>query len=60
MTASRLYGIQVGAYNKVSKVYGIQLGLINVAQELHGIQIGLINFNSAGPFKASPIINAAF
>jgi hypothetical protein len=60
MTASNLYGIQLGAYNKVGKVHGIQLGLINVTHELHGIQIGLINFNEAGPFKASPIINVAF
>lgn len=58
--ASSLYGIQIGLYNKVNKVYGFQLGLINVAKELHGIQIGLINFNEAGPFKASPIINASF
>lgn len=60
MTASRLYGVQIGAYNKVGKAYGLQLGLVNVAENLHGIQIGLINFNHAGPFKASPIINAAF
>jgi hypothetical protein len=58
--SSRLYGVQIAVYNKVSTVYGLQLGLINVAHELHGIQIGLINFNEAGPFKASPIINAAF
>lgn len=59
-SASQLNGIQIGAYNRVGKVYGIQLGLINFAHELHGIQIGLINFNEGGPFKASPIINAAF
>lgn len=59
-TGSSLYGVQLGLYNKVSNVYGIQLGLINVTQNLHGIQIGLINFNNAGPFKVSPIINAAF
>jgi hypothetical protein len=59
-TASKLYGLQLGLYNRVSVVYGLQIGLINVTHELHGIQIGLINFNEAGPFKASPIINAAF
>ena len=59
-TGSSLYGFQLGIYNQVTKVYGIQIGLINVATELHGIQIGLLNFNAAGPFKASPIINAAF
>lgn len=59
-TASRLYGVQVGLYNRVGKVYGLQIGLINATHELHGIQIGLINFNQSGPFKASPIINAAF
>ncbi len=58
--ASNLYGVQIALYNKVNKVYGLQIGLINVAKELHGVQIGLINFNDAGPFKASPIINAAF
>lgn len=59
-TASKLYGVQVGLYNRVGKVYGLQIGLINATHELHGIQIGLINFNESGPFKASPIINAAF
>lgn len=59
-TGSKLYGIQLGLYNRVTKVYGIQLGLINSTHELHGIQIGIINFNEAGPFKVSPIINAAF
>jgi len=59
-TGSSLYGIQLGLYNKVTHAYGIQLGLINVAKNLHGIQIGLINFNESGPFKVSPIINAAF
>jgi hypothetical protein len=59
-TSSRLYGFQIGLFNKVSKVYGLQVGLFNVAHELHGFQIGLLNFNKAGPFKASPIINAAF
>ena len=59
-TASKLYGVEIGLYNQVSIVYGLQIGLINVAHELHGVQIGLINFNAAGPFKASPIINAAF
>ena len=58
--ASNLYGVQIGLYNKVSKVYGLQIGLINVAKELHGVQIGLINFNDAGPFKATPFINASF
>lgn len=59
-TGSNLYGVQVGVYNKVTNVYGVQLGLVNVAQRLHGVQIGLINFNDSGPFKITPLINAAF
>lgn len=58
--ASNVYGVQIALFNKVNKVYGLQIGLVNVAKELHGIQIGVINFNEAGPFKASPIINASF
>lgn len=58
--ASSLYGVQLGLYNKVSNVYGIQIGLVNVTENLHGIQIGLMNFNSAGPFKFTPIINVGF
>ena len=58
--ASTLYGVQLGLYNKVSHVYGIQIGLVNVTESLHGIQIGLMNFNSAGPFKFTPIINVGF
>lgn len=59
-TGSSLYGLQIGLFNKVTNVRGIQIGLVNMTQNLRGIQIGLINFNHAGPFKVSPIINAAF
>jgi hypothetical protein len=55
-----VYGLQLALYNSAGSVYGLQLGLINVAEVLHGVQIGLFNINKAGPFHASPIINAAF
>lgn len=57
---SDVYGIQVALFNSADRVWGLQLGLINVATVLRGFQLGLININKMGPFKASPIINAAF
>lgn len=57
---TKVYGMQVGAYNSGGDVYGLQIGLINFAKSLHGIQIGLANFNQAGPFAVAPLINVGF
>jgi hypothetical protein len=58
--SSEIYGVQIAAYNNAGTVHGLQLGLLNIANELHGVQIGIFNINKAGPFRGSPIINAAF
>jgi hypothetical protein len=55
-----IYGFQMGVYNSAKAVYGVQFGLVNMTNNLHGVQIGLVNFNSAGPFKVSPILNVGF
>jgi len=60
MGQNEVYGLQIALYNSAGTVHGLQLGLINVARVLRGVQIGLFNINRAGPFHASPIINAAF
>ncbi len=57
---TKVYGFQVGVYNKSLAVYGFQIGLVNVTDSLHGIQIGLINFNRTGLFVVSPILNVGF
>ena len=59
-THGRVYGAQIGAYNKAHKVYGLQIGIVNYATELHGIQIGLINFHHKGTVSVSPILNIGF
>jgi len=56
----RVYGFQIGAYNRAHTVYGFQIGLINDATNLHGIQIGLLNFNRKGTVAVSPILNIGF
>jgi hypothetical protein len=57
---TRVYGAQVGVYNKAQDVYGLQIGVVNVANSLHGIQIGLLNYNVTGTLAVSPILNAGF
>ncbi|HVK60474.1 MAG TPA: hypothetical protein VM432_02940 [Bdellovibrionales bacterium] len=57
---TKIYGAQLGIYNKAQDVYGFQIGLVNVADSLHGIQIGLLNFHHKGTFAVSPIINMGF
>lgn len=57
---SKIYGFQVGLYNKAREVRGFQIGVINVAQNLKGIQIGLLNFHHDGIFVVSPFINIGF
>lgn len=55
-----IHGLRVSLVGVNRETKGLDIGLINATHEVHGIQIGLINFNESGPFKASPIINAAF
>lgn len=57
---TKVYGLQVGLYNRAQDVYGFQIGLVNVAKSLHGVQIGLVNFNETGTFYVSPILNIGF
>jgi hypothetical protein len=57
---TRVYGMQLGLYNKAQDVYGFQIGLVNYAGSLHGLQIGLVNFNTSGLFFVSPILNFGF
>jgi hypothetical protein len=57
---TKLYGFQVGLYNKAVEVYGFQIGLINSVANLHGLQIGLLNFNDHGLFAIAPILNFGF
>lgn len=57
---AKIYGLQVGLYNRANEVFGLQVGLVNFAQDLHGIQIGLINFNAKGLFAVAPILNVGF
>lgn len=57
---TKIYGFQMGIYNRALAVYGFQVGVVNVTDNLHGVQIGLINFNKSGFFKVSPILNVGF
>lgn len=57
---TKVYGFQVGLYNKAREVRGMQIGLINSAQNLKGIQIGLLNFHNEGFFVVSPFLNIGF
>jgi hypothetical protein len=57
---TKVFGAQVGLYNKAREVYGFQIGLINSTESLHGLQIGLVNFHTRGLFSISPIINFGF
>ena len=57
---TKIYGFQVGIYNRSLAVYGFQVGVVNVTDNLHCVQIGLINFNKSGFFKVSPILNVGF
>jgi hypothetical protein len=54
---TRIYGLQVGAYNVADAVYGFQIGVVNVCNNLHGLQIGLVNFHRNGVFSVAPILN---
>ena len=57
---TKIYGFQVGLYNKADEVYGFQIGLLNMVSSMHGLQIGLVNINEKGLFKVCPIINFGF
>ena len=57
---TKIYGFQIGFYNKALKVNGFQIGIINMAKDVNGLQIGLINFHNNGVFAVSPIINFGF
>jgi hypothetical protein len=57
---TKIYGAQIGIYNRALEVYGLQIGVVNFTKNLHGLQIGLLNFNEAGPFVVSPILNVGF
>lgn len=57
---TKVYGAQLGIYNRANHVYGFQIGLINFADTLHGIQIGLANFNKTGLFSFAPFLNVGF
>lgn len=57
---TKIYGFQVGIYNRAETVYGFQIGLVNDANNLHGLQIGLLNYNRTGTLAVSPILNAGF
>lgn len=58
--SGKIYGAQLGIFNKADEVFGLQIGLINVAKTLHGVQIGFLNFHEAGIFQVSPILNIGF
>jgi hypothetical protein len=53
---SKIFGLQVGLYNRADRVYGFQVGVVNYANALYGIQVGLLNINEAGPLKYFPVI----
>jgi hypothetical protein len=57
---TKIYGVQIGAYNKAKAVYGLQVGIVNSASNLHGLQIGLLNIHEQGIFKYSPVLNFGF
>ncbi len=57
---TKIYGLQVGAYNRAQVVTGFQIGLVNMTDSLHGIQIGVINFHNKGLISVAPIINIGF
>lgn len=57
---TKIYGVQIGLYNRALSIYGLQVGLINIAENVHGLQIGLINFNRTGVFAVSPVLNFGF
>jgi len=57
---TKLYGLQVGVYNRAQVVTGFQIGLVNMTDSLHGIQIGLINFHNKGTVSVAPILNIGF
>jgi hypothetical protein len=57
---TKIYGVEVGIYNRAQDVYGFQIGLVNVANSLHGVQIGLLNFNKTGLLSVSPLLNIGF
>ena len=56
----RVYGVQVGLYNRAQTVNGFQFGLINDTDVLRGIQIGLLNIHRRGLFSMAPILNIGF
>jgi hypothetical protein len=58
--ATKVYGMQIGIYNRAAEVYGLQIGLVNVANTLHGVQIGFLNFHETGLFQVSPVLNIGF
>ena len=57
---TKVYGAQIGMYNRAREVTGFQIGLINSVESLHGLQIGLVNFNHTGLFAVAPILNIGF
>lgn len=57
---SKIYGLQVGIYNRAESIYGFQIGLVNDVNNLHGVQIGLLNYNRTGLLAVSPLINVGF
>jgi hypothetical protein len=57
---TKVYGLNVGIYNRAQEVFGFQIGLVNMVEHLHGLQIGLLNFNRQGLFYVAPILNIGF
>jgi hypothetical protein len=57
---TKVYGFELGLYNRALSVTGFQIGLINSTADLHGLQIGLLNFNDHGLFAVAPILNIGF
>ncbi len=59
-TQTKVYGFQIGLYNRADTITGFQIGFINVTKNLHGLQIGFLNFDETGMFQVSPFLNVGF
>ena len=56
----RLYGMQLGGFNKIRMGTGFQFGAVNVAEQFTGVQIGALNLNLDSPVPLAPIFNCYF
>lgn len=57
---NKIYGFQLGIYNRAEVVYGFQLGVLNITDRLYGLQIGALNISHKNGLLFFPVINAGF